>query len=611
MPWVPVGGGAAGSSSSSSGRRRHGPKSKAPEAADADSDWRRPRPADQGTPQPEMQQRVPEPESTGPAEPASPSMRTSSVGAARPRRMAWADMASDDSGSEPDFDGLGPASPSSSSAAHGATKPSPRGKESNDTSAEAAQASQEPADRWALDLLAMAGRLQELAKAAPSTDRVRRFCEYAGTEVSGAEVDSWASAAAALRALRSEQQQAHAEMLAAESDEAEAERLCDSATAAVAFRAAVMDEERAARVLQDQQWSLELFQVASSLEAAQDAATSIERQAAIDAETEEACMTALRQRLAAEVAEADAAEAEVTRNLAAREARKAMPELRKRRKAGEASADKAEAACKASRTSLEQLRAEIAAAKEAADARATPLEARRAQLETDCSELQQALASPLPAEISAANEKEAAKKLEEELKAAQATNRDLLESVRKVRAAKGGAKAELETLRSEIADFKSVAARLHVEGLELTQQMKESSSREAAARAEVEGLKATISEAAKQVQESEEKAKNDRAKQAEVEASRRGLLLARRRTEEVATVLEWRLQKAAMQLEKDQPGTSLVKHLLNSDGQARMGLKAAPRSKRYMPGKGSLGPGSDAEMESTTAASETVAECWP
>mmetsp|Transcript_97688 Transcript_97688/g.174027 ORF Transcript_97688/g.174027 Transcript_97688/m.174027 type:complete len:603 (+) Transcript_97688:108-1916(+) len=602
MPWVPVG----APSGSGQGRRKHGrAKAQSSASADADIDWRQQAPSQQlGSQAVAQEVSSNDAESSLPVQsPNSTPPRPLSLGATKTRRMAWADMASDEE-SEPDFGLLSPSSPSG-----------PPGPWSQDTAppleerapaVETARAVEEPAD-WVAEVLVLAGRLQDLAAKAPQTARPKRFCEAAATEVSIADVDQMEAAAAELDTVRAELDEAIAEKAAADAEADEAERLFKEASAFADSHAAEAAQEAALEAEEFRGHAAEMAKACASLEAAKAASESAKRDAALHSEQRKALLEALHQKLLAGRKSAEDAEAEAARNSSARDARKALPELRKRRKASEANADKAETACKAARTSVEQLRGELAAAKEAADARVAPIESRREQLEKAVKELQQQLSAPLPADQDAAAQQAATKALEEELKAAQASNRELLEPARKARSA-SMSQSDMGKLQEEVEQYKAALRQATAEGTDLAQQATVLSRRESLAREEVNRLKAQIKVAEQKVQDSEEAAKRDRERHSEIETAKRGLQISRRRIEEAATVLEWRLQKAAMQLEKDQPGTSLVRHLLHGDGKASIGLQRPPRSKRYSV-SGTNAGGSDADLESTTAASETVAEC--
>merc|ERR1719343_1973645 len=86
-------------------------------------------------------------------------------------------------------------------------------------------------------------------------------------------------------------------------------------------------------------------------------------------------------------------------------------------------------------------------------------------------------------------------------------------------------------------------------------------AKERAARVEVERLRAQIDGYERRVREQEKAAKERREKNQAFDREKRSLVVSRRQAEEAATVLEWRLQKAAAQLDKEQPGAPLAKCL--------------------------------------------------
>lgn len=518
----------------------------------------------------------------------SPILRPRCIRERRGRRMAWADMGSD---SEEEFiadagAGFCPSSPSSSRKqacfedAEASTHPSPRSKEFEDEN-----------ERWAAEVQAIAIRLAELAANAPSKVQRRNVDVATETEVKLADLRHWEAEEEMLQTIQIEVLEARQRLADASCRAVDAELVYKTAWEAVEIAEAQYKKEQEA--------------TASELEL--EAALA---QSTREADQRSAQRDALSSELASLRAQVERAKEEAIQSEAARQARRALPELRKRRKAAEAMTSAAEDRLKEAQGSSEQLKLEMKSVKESADARAKPLAARLLQLEAECRELSQRHSDSESATRAKAEAEAAERVLKDELQEAQARNRELLPLARKAKMARESTKSNFLELQEQVASLKASLSQAEDEGKDLSIQLEQQEQSEALAREEVDRLVSLIKESEKQVQDSEDAAKRDRAQQAEVEAKKRGLQLAKRRAEEAAAVLEWRLQKAAMQLEKEKPANSLVKCLLSGatgTNPVGLGLQRKAVCKRFS--RLSSSAGSDAELESTTAASETHAEC--
>jgi len=91
----------------------------------------------------------------------------------------------------------------------------------------------------------------------------------------------------------------------------------------------------------------------------------------------------------------------------------------------------------------------------------------------------------------------------------------------------------------------------------------------------------------------------------------RSLTLNRQRHEQKATLLEWQLQNALAQLEKEKPGAALSRCLMTSrprDLKERPKSGIRPRPNRDLRGGSDAGTESTLDADVSTAAGESVAD---
>lgn len=318
---------------------------------------------------------------------------------------------------------------------------------------------------------------------------------------------------------------------------------------------------------------------------------------------------ALRAQVLTELDAAAATEAKAQDARDARQAVQMLPELRKKRKAAEKRASDAEILCEELRRSVASSRAETAEAAEAFTVRLRPLELRVATLDRECHELQSFGAAnapsqkkkkqPVPAQTVPVLPAAA-----EELLAAQANNRELISEAREARHERDRVTAALEKLQEETDGLRQASTRAAHEGADLYELALALRAKEADARAEVVALRSLIRKSEGQVQVAETAARKSRERKAEVDADKRRIQNDRRKAEEEASILEHKLQKALAKHEKDKlTGASLPRPLGGAEPR-QQGLGG----KRFG-SAGSRQTGcSDAELDSTTAASESLAD---
>jgi hypothetical protein len=299
------------------------------------------------------------------------------------------------------------------------------------------------------------------------------------------------------------------------------------------------------------------------------------------------------------------AEASALRALEARELIDAMPSNDEQFRALEVRATRTAKDCKKLHDSIESARGELTVVQATGTAKAEGLKNRIAQLEQECRELQ-ARSEEGGLQPSAANE--------EALRLAQESNRQLLAQVRQVRNDRDQQCKELQLLEADVTSMREHCSQACLACSDLQLQYCDLVERENSARAEVARLHVQIRCYEEQAKAADDAASHAGTCHSEVDATKRKLLLVRRHAEEAATASEMELQRAVAQLNREAPGTPLVRCLLSPGAISGPGsplthlsLRAPPRAKRL---GGQLRPGgsrAEADAESTTAG-ESVAD---
>jgi chromosome segregation ATPase len=413
-----------------------------------------------------------------------------------------------------------------------------------------------------------------------------------------ADVERWEAAALRLNSSRAEVATLNGE----------ADRL-DSESAAVEAEAQAYSAGLAAKIEAEKQVRLEEHHAASvALAAATSLASQAVEAAAAAREASQRLSAASTQRLedlrasmASQVAAARAARDKVVQARSDLEHAQELPAIRSRQRA----ADARMAQLAKERTQLQQqvetLRAETEIATQGGSgARADTLEARVSQLDRECQEIQQG--GTFPVGIGAGATVDVGK----ELASAQDCNRNLLEKVREARAARDKAQAALEAAEAQetVLHSRLQCNRRDLEDIEA--QISSKREEQTLATEEVEAKRSQIAILEERAREVEEKVRRYRQSNTEACALQRQYTLARQRSEKKSTLLEWQLQNALAQLEKEKPGAPLSRCLMQSRPRERWGngCKLRPRDR--------IG-GSDAGSESidadvSTTAGESVAD---
>lgn len=510
-----------------------------------------------------------------------------------PRRRAWADLNSDSS--DEDFGtGSGVFVPAASLPSAGSS-----GSSRSSRSASPAAAGGDPEERHlAAEMLAMAARLKELSAQIAWPGR-----RSISTITSGRyDASTLAGLAAVEQHLRAAQAQAawH-DVKVACLEEAALETERRSAAAGELAASVEPSTEMAAG-----EAALEAAE--AKLEATKAAMSATQNMRSCEARRS---VEALRAQLAAELEAASAAEREVEEAKSARDAARSLPELRKRRRHAEERSGLAETSCEELRASLAQLRLEVGDAAEAAT-RTKPLEQRVLQLERECQELQGLACSTLFNEQKKGRPVDAPAADSEELQAALAENKKLISEAREARQERDRAASAVLSLEEESSSgvLQQAATRAAQESAELFAEALSLRAREAEARAEVVKLRRIILEAEEQVRIAEDSACRSRERKSQVENEKRRLQLAKRKAEEAATLLEWRMQQAvnAKLQSKDRLGmplqlSSLVSSRSGQLGTGHQNVKNAVRTRLPIQNI------SSDDIDSTTAASESLADC--
>lgn len=470
------------------------------------------------------------------------------------------------------------------------------------------------AEKWASQVREMAEHLRDLAMVAPSCGPTVQNAEVA-TEAVMEDLHRWemsafqfANSHSELSAIRSRAEAVSAEAFEEEMECLEARRAAHDA--AIQARDAKARAE-AASAKEHNFLCVSVAAVVASLAAAQATTLSALGEVRTFADARERALDALIAEVMNREQEAAEAEAEALRALEARDQLNSLPLNEKKRIAREAQAALAAEECAQLRRTIDQVRTELNAVPFAANAKAETMKKRIAQLEQDCQALQDS-SSALPLRSAGQFARTAYAANEHALKLAQESNRQLVTQVRQARSDRDETNEALLQLEGEVAAVQERCLQDVVACADLQSQYSDLVGREAAARSEVLRLRESIEHFEQEVHAAEETAKKARERHDEVDAAKRQLVLARRHAEEQAGFLEWRLQKAVAQLDKEKPGAPLVRCLLPSGPAAGTTVHGptsrAPRAKRLGGHLRSGQPGgSEADAESTTAG-ESAAE---
>merc|ERR1719456_1507643 len=136
-------------------------------------------------------------------------------------------------------------------------------------------------------------------------------------------------------------------------------------------------------------------------------------------------------------------------------------------------------------------------------------------------------------------------------------------------------------------------------------QLSDHASRRATALHEVEAKRAQIAVLEQRARDVEAEAKASQVKHQEAWSVMRNLDLLRRRHEQTATLVEWRLQNALAQLEKIKPGAPLSRCLMTSRPREKFN-PFKPRPRDRMGGSDAGSESVDADV--STTAGESAAE---
>lgn len=270
------------------------------------------------------------------------------------------------------------------------------------------------------EINSVASRLKQLARAPPLPGTRQRSVAVMTQENWRSRPPPGRAEASVVAALRQEAlelaaeeaaHQAEAARLEAQLAEAQAQ---DGACVAAQQQQAQL-REHAARA--EKKAAANVDKATAKLEEATVGVAAAVAEAARQEEKFQGSMAALRQQLAVEVAFAESAEREAAKAAAHAQAMEDLPAMRKRRQAAEASQVATQSACRETSASMVHVRSEIDATLQLASARAAVLEHRIVQLERE-------------SKAEEAPEPECQLALLEE---AQASNRQLLASVREAR----------------------------------------------------------------------------------------------------------------------------------------------------------------------------------
>jgi len=526
-------------------------------------------------------------------------------------------------------------------------------------------AGQSAAETWSAEVSAIANRLQALACSAPSAG-IGRCHAAAATDVQNEDIVHAQAVSMRLQVLREEVAAMRAEAEAAEAGAAEAKQRQAEALARVshaAERAVNSVENVGAQRLGDHTSSQRcMAALVHSAERARSMMIETKVKFQRHGKAQEGTVASLHssvelQRLVVETAQIAVAQAVTLRGHAA-----ALPDLHQRRSNVEATTTRVGEVCLQMRRDVQNERAKLDAATLSNGTKTEALEARVAHLERECRDLQSNSGSsslePGPTEVVpldldtyigkqvlSATPRKARSQLDVEFRTAQESNRQLVADVRRARASRDNCDSELHRVKQSFDATQARCANGATERCALESQLKEMVYRETIARKEVENLREQIGGLERQAHVEEEAAKKARERHIEVDHAKRALVLSRRRAEEVATVLEWRLQKTVAQLDKEKPGAPLVRCLLSSRAAAappastsscrggggggsggggggsagdgsRLPLQhQAPRAKSLGGGRAIIaaahGGSDDADADSTTAGGESMAEGLP
>mmetsp|Transcript_126432 Transcript_126432/g.224018 ORF Transcript_126432/g.224018 Transcript_126432/m.224018 type:complete len:636 (-) Transcript_126432:73-1980(-) len=468
------------------------------------------------------------------------------------------------------------------------------------------------AEWWTSEVRNIAAHLRFLATLAPSLESQQRNGDVM-TSITATDMASWQAQFQRLQATRAEASTLDVEAAdaeeAAEAAEHQHMRARAEASSAAQWAVGSISAEVAKRTEEHRAAAAGIAAAMQTATAAQAAAES----SAIAAQRRATCrkeeLQRLHDALAAQELAARRAEEEAASARSSRARVKELPATQRRLHAGESRAKKAKQECTQLRQQVGALRAELDAAPRAgAGCKAEALEARAAQLEQDCRELQGGH-SPLEGSTDAAGVKAVRRNRCGDGKAEVAhledRNRFLLAEVRDARSARDQANTTLTTLSSSVQSLQSRCEYSTVELNDIQLQLEDLMQKNEVGKREAESRRQHIADLEQQARSVETLAVQTRERHTEVSEVMRNLTVARQRAEKKVAVLEFQLQKALVQMEKERPGAKIGMALM------REPRSALGRGARHRCG-GAFG-GSDAGSESvdadvSTTAGESVAD---
>lgn len=477
---------------------------------------------------------------------------------------------------------------------------------------------------WMAEAHDLAGRLRALAASTPSFGSTRRCTEVA-TELCGDDVMQAQAVFQHLQEAREREgvrriEAAETHRSAAEAEQCHSEALAEERQAEGRVSAA---RAEAAAAREAEHWAAQsrMAQVGHKLAAAGAAATAAAQARCAGREARQVELAQLRESVEEHRREAQVARAEVEQTAVLREQATQLPTLLERLREVRDESARAEGLRAQAQRDVEGERSKLDAASLGSGAKTEALAARVAQLEQECLELQQGKGREQQQLASSAQETASSpSQLDLELKAVQESNKRLTEEIRRLRTSQKAADGEFEIQRRGVEAAQAACGSHAEEQRALELQLRELAGREREARSEVERLRSQISQLEQQAHAKEEAAHQAREKHRTVDGKREALVLARRQANEAASVLEWRLQKAMAQLDKERPRAPIVRcigsraaagpRVADRLGAGATGQLLGTARQKKLDGPPAVAGGSDADGDSTTAG-ESLAEGLP
>jgi chromosome segregation ATPase len=451
-----------------------------------------------------------------------------------------------------------------------------------------------PESQWIAEVQNMAARLQVLAATAPASIEDRQ-CHYGcATEATMSDVERWEAAASRLHQLQDEaaalDQEAKRVESECDSTDAEASSLAENIAAKIAAEKQALAEEHATGCA-------ELAHVthiaAEAMQAAAEAKEASMRRSSATAQK----ISDLRAQLTAQVAAANAAQEKVIRARTDLEQAQELPALRSRQRAAEARKKQLSKESAQLQQQAEALRAEEASFQGGGGTRRDTLEARVAQLERECQDLQQGC-----------GDQSGDVNVGEELARAQDCNHRLLVEVREARGDRDEAQTALEKLKKEVSTLQSRLQCNDGDLEDIQEQVRRHTERRSVVKEEVEAKKSQIALRMQQSSDLEEKIQKWRKKHTEAFQAQSKLTAIRQAAEQKVTVLECHMQHALAKLEKEKPGAPLSRCLMQSRPQGRLSMTCKLRQHRDHRFGGSDAGSESIDADVSTTAGESVAE---